>query len=501
MSTTHADHRLTAAALAALDPRIAVPQYDRSRVSVGIVHLGVGGFHRAHQAVVVDDLLASGQSEWGICGVGLLAGDARMRDALRAQDTLYTHVTRSAAGRTDVRVIGSIVEYLFAPEERELVFRRLTDPATRVVSLTVTEGGYLQSHETGAFDPNVATVVSDLSSPEAPSGAFGYIVEALRRRRDRGIRPFTVMSCDNIRANGDVARSAALGYAALRSPDLAEWIADNVSFPNSMVDRITPATSTEVHQVLGREYGLDDAWPVASEDFFQWVLEDGFGDCRPPYEDAGVEVVPDVVPFELMKLRLLNASHQILAYLGSVAGYRLVHEAAADEAIRRVLRHFWLQEAIPTLTPIPGVDFVDYTESLLARYANPHVRDTLERLATDASNRIPVFMLPIVVDCLARGVPPTVGALTVAAWQKYARGIDDNGAELTQHDARADDVRRRAEEEATTGSDGFLGDPAVFGDLRDDEVFVAQYERCRDALESNSVVDAIGLVLDADSAR
>ncbi|QPZ38197.1 mannitol dehydrogenase family protein [Paramicrobacterium chengjingii] len=491
---------LSSATLDALDPRIAVPQYDRATVSVGVVHLGVGGFHRAHQAVVMDDLLASGQSEWGICGVGLLDGDVRMRDALRTQDTLYTHVTRAADGRTDVRVIGSIVEYLFAPEERELVLRRLTDPATRVVSLTVTEGGYLQSHATGRFDPEAAAVVADLASPEVPSGAFGYIVEALRLRRDRGIRPFTVMSCDNIRANGDVARSAALGYASLRSPDLAEWIADNVSFPNSMVDRITPATSTEVHEVLRSEYGLDDAWPVASEDYFQWVLEDDFCNARPPYEDARVEVVRDVVPFELMKLRMLNASHQILAYLGSVAGYRLVHEAAADEALRHVLRHFWLNEAIPTLTPIPGVNFVDYAESLLSRYANPHVRDTLERLATDASNRIPVFVLPIVADCLTGGLPPTVGALTVATWEKYVRGIDDNGDELIQHDNRADALRKRAVA-GSTGVHGFLGDPAVFGDLGNDATFVAQYEQCRTVLESNTVTNAVRVVLGPVSVR
>lgn len=486
--------RLTSDALADLDDRIVLPRYDRDEVTVGIVHLGVGGFHRAHQAVVVDDILAAGDTSWGICGVGLLPGDSAMRDALRGQDTLYSLMTRSADGGQEVRVVGSIVEYLFAPEEPDAVLGRLTDPATRIVSLTITEGGYLQDHATGEFDPRAAEVVADLENPERPSGAFGYLVEALRIRRERGVAPFTVMSCDNIRGNGDVARAATVGYAMMRSLELAVWIEEHVAFPNSMVDRITPATSPEARALLREEYGLDDAWPVASEDFFQWVLEDRFTDGRPRYEIGGVQVVDDVLPFELMKLRLLNASHQVLAYVGSVAGYRLVHEAVADERIVALLRRFWETEAIPTLHPIPGVDFHAYSETLLARYSNPHVRDTLERLATDASNRIPVFVLPIVRDRLAAGHATPVGALTVAAWERYALGVDDHGGELTQHDARADELRRRAGV-GGSGADGFLGIESVFGELRDDPAFVEHVDRARRALTAGTVLDAIDHLL------
>ena len=485
---------LTPGILGSIDQRVAVPRYDRDAVSVGIVHFGVGGFHRAHQAVVIDDLLAMGHSDWGICGVGLMPSDARMRDMMREQGNLYTLTTRSANGEEVVRVVGSIVEYLFAPEEPDEVLRRLTDPATRIVSLTITEGGYLQDYATGGFDATAPAVLADLASPEQPTGAFGYIVEALRVREARGIPPFTVMSCDNIRSNGDIARRATVELARLRSPELAEWIARNVCFPNSMVDRITPATPDSERVTLQQEYGFADRWPVASEDFFQWVLEDSFSGGRPPFERAGVTVVNDVVPFELMKLRLLNASHQVLAFLGSLMGYRFVHDATGDPSLVALLRSFWRDEAIPTLAPIDGVDFTMYSESLLQRYSNPHVRDTLERLATDASNRIPGFVLPIVHDDITRGRPFGVGALTVAAWAQYVLGLDDLGQPLVQHDALADELRSRAAGDSRE-ADGFLGIEAVFGKLSEHEPFVSAFERSQQLLSEGTARDAIAEVL------
>ncbi|KAA9134402.1 mannitol dehydrogenase family protein [Microbacterium caowuchunii] len=487
---------LDTAALDHLDEHIRIPRYDRNAVTPGIVHFGVGGFHRAHQAAVVDDLLAAGETSWGICGVGLLPTDAAMRDALRAQDHLYSLMKREADGSETVRVIGAIVDYIFAPEEPERVLARLTDPATRIVSLTITEGGYLQNHATGLFDPNSPTVRADLADPEHPRGAFGYIVEALRIRRSHGIPPFTVMSCDNIRSNGEISRQATVGLARLRSAELADWINSNVMFPNSMVDRITPATTADDRTLICDRHGLRDAWPVASEDFFQWVLEDHFSDGRPPFEKAGVELVHDVVPFELMKLRMLNASHQVLAYLGLLMGHRLVHEAAGDELLLRLLRQFWRSEAIPTLQQIPGVDFSDYGESLLKRYANPYVRDTLERLATDASNRIPTFVLPIVQDRLAAGARAPISTLTVAAWERFVLGVDDEGAPIAAPDERGDSLRQRAAI-GGDGTDGFLGEPGVFGTLATASVFASEFAHFESTLRKAGARAAITRALDS----
>ncbi|GHD82152.1 mannitol 2-dehydrogenase [Salinibacterium amurskyense] len=480
---------LNSDSLTSLDPRVSVPQYDRANVSVGIVHLGVGGFHRAHQAVVVDDLLAAGHRNWGICGVGLMPNDAVMRDVMQAQDSLYSLVTRAASGEESVRVIGSIVEYIFGPDDPDQVLRRLTDPETKIVSLTITEGGYLQNHASGDFDPDSPMVISDLSTPSRPTGAFGYIVEAVRLRRERGIAPFTVMSCDNIRSNGDVARAATVGLATLRSTELGDWIEKNVVFPNSMVDRITPVTAASELQHLRDEYGIDDSWPVASENFFQWVLEDNFGLGRPPFADAGVELVDDVLPFELMKLRLLNGSHQVIAYLGLLMGYRLVHDAAQDPVMRELLRAFWAKEAIPSLQKLQNIDYSGYSETLLERYSNPHIRDTLERLATDASNRIPIFVLPIAQHCVEGGRAALACALTVAGWAKFVEGVDDNGDPLTQNDAHSAELSRRVQH--PSGPDSFLADSSVFGALGSQADFVAQFEEMSKLVHSLPVRDAI----------
>src|SRR3954451_16505331 len=300
--------------LASLDASVTSPPYDRGRVRTGIVHIGVGGFHRSHEAVYIDRLLERGEAEeWGICGVGVLPSDRRMAEVMAAQDHLYTLVVKHADGTLEARVVGSIVEYLFAPDDPEAVIEKMADPQTRIVSLTVTEGGYHVSPVTGAFDPTDPDIAHDLQQGATPRTTFGLITEALRRRRERGSAPFTIASCDNIQHNGDVARSTFTAFAALQDPDLGVWMQREVSFPNSMVDRITPATTDEDRAEVAKRYGVDDGWPVVCEPFTQWVLEDRFGLGRPPVEDAGVQVVDDVEPYELMKLRLLNASHQALA--------------------------------------------------------------------------------------------------------------------------------------------------------------------------------------------
>ena len=389
-------HALTTANLSRLD-RVSTPSYDRSALKAGIVHFGVGNFHRSHEAMYLDRLMQSGQaSEWAICGVGLMPQDTVMRDVMAAQDCLFTLVLRHPEGGLESQVIGSMVEYLFGPDEPEAVFARLVDPGVRIVSLTVTEGGYLKHAVTGDFDASHPSVIRDLEHLHDPSTAFGYIVEGLRRRRELGLQPFTVLSCDNLQGNGEYARGAVIGFARQVDAALAEWIDREVSFPNCMVDRITPATTDADRTAVQESCSVVDQWPVPAEPFTQWIIEDDFPAGRPQLESVGVQFVEDVKPYELMKLRLLNASHQALAYLGAPLGYVLVDEAMRDDLIRDYLRSYMAKEAAPTLGELPGVDVDAYMDTLLERFGNPRMRDTLVRLATDGSTRMATFTLPTV---------------------------------------------------------------------------------------------------------
>lgn len=440
------------------DIPIAKPTYARGDVSVGIVHFGVGGFHRAHQAMYVDALLEKGlAAEWGICGVGVLPGDRKMADALGAQDGLYTLLLEKPDGTRDARVIGSIVDYRYAPDDPEGVVELLAAPSTRIVSLTITEGGY----EVDKVDADSVNV-------------FGLITDALALRRDRGVRPPTIVSCDNIEGNGDVARAAFMCYADRTHPGLSEWIGANTRFPNSMVDRITPVTTPEVIATVRDEFGVDDAWPVVAEPFTSWVLEDTFTDGRPPFEDVGVLLVDDVTPYELMKLRLLNASHQALCYFGYLAGYRLVHDAAADPLFAELLRRYMNSEATPTLRPVPGIDLPDYKRTLIERFANPGVRDTIARLCYGSSDRIPKWLLPVVRENLRTGAPIQLSAAVVASWARYAEGVDEQGQPIDVQDQLADELvpLARAQRDNPTS---FIENRSVFGDLVDEKRFVDEY--------------------------
>ncbi len=395
---------------------LTVP-YDRAAVTPSIVHFGVGGFHRAHEAMYLDRLLRAGRTEWGICGVGVRPEDAAMRDALAAQNGLYTLITVAPDGTEEAESIGSIVKYLFAPDDPGAVGRQLASPTTRIVSLTITEGGYEVSDATGVFEPRDRATLADLAEPEAPrSSVLGFLVRALRERRDAGLLPFTVMSCDNIPGNGHVARTAVTGFAARIDAGLAEWIDASVAFPNSMVDRITPATTEAVRNAVEASFGIRDRWPVRSESFAQWVLEDRFTADRPPLEQVGVQIVPDVVPYELMKLRMLNASHQVMSHLGILAGLATVDEACADPQLGGFVRDYMTVEAIPTLPPVPGTDLEAYRDQLMERFGSPAVRDTLARQIVDASDRIPKFLLPVVREQLAAGRGIERAVLALAAW-------------------------------------------------------------------------------------
>lgn len=417
------------------------PRYDRSKVTTGVVHFGVGGFHRSHQAVYVDELLAEGHREWGICGVGTLASDRRMAEVLYEQDGLYTLLVRYPDGRVEAKIIGSIVEYLHGGDDPDAVLERLASPAIRLVSLTITEGGYHVDLRTGVFnvadDPHLAL---DLEPGAVPTTVFGFLAEGLARRRAGGVPPFAVVSCDNLPGNGSITRQALVRFATLRDGALGKWVRDRVAFPNSMVDRITPVTTAADVEAAEALTGLYDRWPVVCEPYRQWVLG-GTVVGGPPLADVGVEVVDDVEPYEVMKLRLLNGAHQALAYLGYLSGFRYVDEACADGVLRLFVEEYLRTEAAPTLPPLPGVDVSGYQRSVLGRFANPHIRDTLARLAAEGSDRISAFVLPVALDRLRSGAGVDRTALVVAAWARFAMGHDEQGAPIEVVDRLLEDVR------------------------------------------------------------
>ncbi|NMH96107.1 mannitol dehydrogenase family protein [Pseudonocardia acidicola] len=466
--------RLDGETVSALDT-VPTPAYDRSRVRCGIVHFGVGGFHRAHQAMYLDRLMEAGTGfDWGICGVGVLPSDRRMQEVMDAQDGLYTLVVKQPDGSLEPRVIGSIVEYLFAPDDPEAVVGKLAAPSTRIVSLTVTEGGYTVDQVTGEFDAANPDVQADLRPGAVPRTVFGLVTEALARRRERGLAPFTIMSCDNIQGNGDTAKRVFTAFAGMRDRELGDWVAGSVAFPNSMVDRITPATSDDDRAELARRFGVEDGWPVVCEPFTQWVLEDEFSAGRPPLEDVGVQLVPDVVPYELMKLRLLNAGHQALGYFGYLAGYRYVHEVAGDPLFARFLRDYMDREGTPTLSPVPGVDLDAYKTTLIERFANPGIADTLARINFGSSDRISLWVLPVIRHQLASGGEIDRAVAVVASWARYAEGVDEKGEPIDVQDRLAETLvplARRQREEPLV----FVENRAVFGDLVDDKRFTESY--------------------------
>ncbi len=486
---------LSSRTLPLLSASVATPGYDRGQVRAGIVHLGVGGFHRSHQAMYLDRLMEQGRAlDWGICGVGVLPGDRRMAEVMAAQDCLYTLVVTHPDGFLDARVIGSMVEYLLAPDGPETVVERMTDPAIRIVSLTVTEGGYNVDAVTGAFDPSNAAVRADLEPGAAPATSFGLVTEALVRRRARGTAPFTVMSCDNIPGNGDVARRSFAAFAALRDPELGEWVQRDVPFPNSMVDRITPAT-TDVHRAeLARRFGVEDGWPVVCEPWTQWVLEDRFGSGRPPLEDVGVQVVADVEPYELMKLRLLNGSHQAMGYLGTLAGHTFMHDVCQDPLFRRFLHDYMDREATPTLPPVPGIDLGSYKADLIGRFANPNMRDTLARLCAESSDRIPKFLIPVLRANLASGGDIRCSVAVLAGWARYAEGVGEDGAPIEVVDPLRERLMAAARRQADDPL-AFVSDRELFGDLADDERFAETYVRTLELVRTRGARAALEEVL------
>jgi fructuronate reductase len=487
--------RLVNGALPALPSDILRPRYDRTGLETGIVHIGLGAFHRAHQAVYTDDAMNREAGPWGICGVSLRSPETR--DALAPQDGLYTVAVRDAGGE-HLRVVGSVIETLVAPEDPAAVLERLTRPSVRVVTITVTEKGYCHEPATGALNEKDPGIVRDLAEPERPQTLAGFLVEALDRRRRAGVAPFTVLSCDNLPHNGELTAGILRRFAEMRDPALGRWIADNVACPSSMVDRIVPATTAEDRATVSGLLGFEDAWPVMTEPFSQWVIEDRFTAGRPAWEREGAELVADVRPYELMKLRLLNASHSCIAYLGYLAGYDTVANTVADDSFAHFVRRLMDDEVTPTLDVPPGADLGRYKAALLERFANPALKHRTWQIAMDGSQKLPQRLLGTIRDRLESGAPIDRLALGVAAWMRYVTGRDERGQPIDVRDPFADRLKALADEAgpvATRLAPALLGVREIFGDdLPRNPVFTGVVTSALDRLLTQGARDTVRLM-------
>ncbi|MGZ0708385.1 mannitol dehydrogenase family protein [Coraliomargarita sp. W4R53] len=469
-----------------LADKLACPSYDRSQVKAGIIHIGVGGFHRSHQAYYTDRLMnETDASDWGICGVGLRDADRKIGDILAKQDYLYTLIVKHPDGKVENRVIGSIVDFMLGCDDPTPVINKMAHADTKIVSLTITEGGYNFNAATGEFDCKNPGVKHDLSNPEQPQTVFGFLTAALKKRRVAGLPAFTIQSCDNIQHNGDMARKVLLAFAKKQDAELAAWIEREVRFPNAMVDRITPVTTPADIQYLDTELGLKDEWPVTCEPFIQWVIEDAFSDGRPSWESVDAQFVPDVTPYETMKIRLLNAGHSVLGLLGSLHGHQTIDGCVADSLFATYLRRFMDFEATPVLDPVEGINLDDYKDCLIERFGNPNIKDNLARICLESSSKLPKFLIATIKENLANGGSIEYATLVIAAWCYYSdKGVSEQGVQLDI----VDDMKAQLHKAAAGTADdplSFLKVKAVFGDLARDKTFAKTYTAMITALYSN----------------
>ncbi|MRS90926.1 fructuronate reductase [Enterobacteriaceae bacterium RIT714] len=478
-----------------LPSQVQQPQYDRSQLRSRIVHFGFGAFHRAHQALLTNRVLNAKGGDWGICEISLFSGDTLMSQ-LRAQDHLFTVLEKGADGNQPI-IVGAVHECLNARlDSLAAIIEKFCEPQVAIVSLTITEKGYCIDPATGKLDTQNARIVHDLENPSEPHSAPGILVEALHRRRERGLAPFTVLSCDNIPDNGHVVKNAVLGMAEKRSPALAEWIAANVSFPGTMVDRIVPAATEQSLAEITQELGVEDPCAISCEPFVQWVVEDNFVAGRPEWEIAGVQMVQDVLPWEQMKLRMLNGSHSFLAYLGYLAGYAHINDCMQDDAFREAARRLMLDEQAPTLR-ITGVDLTDYADSLLTRFANPALQHRTWQIAMDGSQKLPQRMLDGVRVHLQRNSAWPLLALGIAGWMRYVSGVDDKGNSIDIRDPLSDKIRGLVE----TSSDAervsaLLTLSEIFGtDLPQNPRFVDAIQQAWQRIARNGARQAVSETL------
>lgn len=465
----------------------AIPRYDRSEVKTGIVHVGIGGFHRAHQAFYTDQLLHKEHNEnWGICGVALLEHDEKIYQTLKEQDGLYTLIVKELDGSLTTRIIGSIVEILFAPANPKAVIEKMADDTTKIITLTITEGGYNYDEATNEFDFDNPLIKHDLENPSSPKTIFGYLTQALFLRKANNHEGLSIQSCDNIQGNGHVLKKMLFSYVERAAPDLIPWIDDHVAFPNSMVDRITPVTKPGDIEKLRIETGIDDAWPVVCEPFVQWVIEDNFSAGRPSWERVGAQFVQDVEPYEKMKLTLLNAGHSVLGILGALLAYQTIDEALANQNIASFLIRYMDVEVSPTLGDLEGIDLSAYKQSLLDRFGNIYMKDQIERICSESSAKFPIFILSTVNAQLQGDGKIDLAAFVIAAWAIYSLGYDELGNPLNIKDAMKASLFEKAKG-AQQDPSAFLEIESIFGKLKSSTSFVESYTKAYYDISANGI--------------
>src|ERR1035437_2596619 len=484
--------KLNAKNLSLLPEEVVTPAYDRAKIKAGIVHIGIGGVHRAPEAYYVDKLLEhNGSADWGICGVALLDNDRRIFDTLVNQDGLYTLMITEQDGTLNARVIGSIIECLFAPSDPEAVLEKMADPDIKIITLTITEGGYNFDVATGEFQITEPSIHWDLNNPGNPKTVFGYLTQALKHRRDRGISGLTIQSCDNIQKNGHVLKKMLLSYVKEAEPGLISWIEKEVTFPDCMVDRITPVTTPSDIENLKNVYGIDDAWPVVCEPFIQWVIEDNYSNGRPEWESVGVQFVHDVSPYEKMKIRLLNAGHSLLGFSGSLYGCSTIDETVRIPLFGSFLREFMDIEVTPVLGEVEGINLEDYKDSLIQRFANPNIKDKLCRICLESSAKIPKFLLPTIKEQLKRGGEIKRSVVVIAAWCRYLELAGTQGHDYDIEDKMGVVLRNNAIASISEDPLAFLKIETIFNDLVQSKHFVDTYLPIINSIRENGIEETI----------
>ncbi|GAB5460660.1 mannitol dehydrogenase family protein [Hoeflea alexandrii] len=465
--------KLANATLANLPDPVQRPLYDRSALSPGIVHVGLGNFHRAHQAWYLHRLMQQGHAlDWAIIGAGVRSYDAAMRERLVAQDCLTTLIELDPAG-TSAEVVGSMIDYLSIEDGNGPLIAAMAEPQIRIVALTITEGGYFIDPGTGAFDSSHPDIRHDADHPAAPRTAFGAIIAALKLRRHNGHGPFTVQSCDNLQGNGTITRRTVLGLARLSDPGLAEWIDTHCSFPNSMVDCIVPATGPKEIS-LARQLGIADAAPVTHENYRQWVMEDDFCAGRPDWDRVGAIFTADVHDFETMKIRILNAGHQVLANAGELLSVETIADCMAHPVLSAFFTKVQRQEIAPYVRPVPGMDPAGYVELIERRFSNPEIHDTTRRVAFDGSSRHSGFVLPILRDALEAGGPIEGLSLVEALWARMCAGTREDGSTIEPNDPQWERLAKTAME-ARDNPQSWLAQREIYGDTASDPRFMQSF--------------------------
>ncbi|MQQ07539.1 mannitol dehydrogenase family protein [Epibacterium sp. SM1979] len=455
--------------LSSLPETVVCPVYDRTKLRAGIVHIGLGNFHRGHQAWYIHQLMQKGLAQdWAIIGAGVRPQDQLMRERLIAQDHLTTLIELSPKGKS-AEVIGSMIDYLPIETRNTALIRQMAEPGIRIVSLTITEGGYFISSGDGGLDVDHPDIQHDIHHPQSPRTVFGAIVAALRLRREAGTGPFSVLSCDNLRGNGTIARQAILSLAQHIDSALAAWIEDTCSFPNSMVDCIVPATGPN-EIALAKSLGVDDAAPVTHENYRQWVIEDDFCAGRPELEQVGVIMTPQVHAYEAMKIRLLNAGHQVLANVGELMALETIAECMSHPVISRFFHKVEHEEIAPFVAAVPGMTPSQYIAQIAQRFSNPEIRDTTRRVAFDGSSRHPEFLLPIIRDALDSGSSIEGLALVEALWARMCTGVRDDGTSIEDNDPNWERLKAVAQESAQRPA-AWLEQHQIYGDLANDPIF------------------------------